>query len=290
MNFLISFLLSLCRANLSNDYFTNRQDRYIVFRNCKPLCDYFDELVETISTFSFQLSPNDTVAMRQDFKSHPYLKSSKIDFNKEAGSLLKSFMKKYVTVGDCSRVIDNDGDTYAREIFCAESINKLRESTTRSVNSSSALSSQSTSCQSQKNNIQTPSKTTSNPTSCTIQTSHSSSSNLSCSSETIDTLIFPLLQMKTMGIDQDEIVTSNILGTAPKDASMVLATAYFNLTDGYWEALCGNYCKDNHLIMAHPKAMGFYNASGMAGKISNIIPDFIHKVLKDKNNTVKHRF
>lgn len=250
---------------MSNDYFTNRQDRYIVFRNCKLLCDYFDELVETISTFSFQLSPNDTVAMRQDFRSHPYLKSTKNDFNKEAGSLLKAFMKKYVTVDNSSRIVDNDGNHHSREIFCAESIKKLHESTTKNVNSSSSKSLSPQASQSLKGDIKTSSETRleMSPTSCSSNTIESPLP----SSETSNTLIFPLLQMKTMGIHQDEIVTSNILGTAPKDACMVLATAYFNLTDGYWKALCENNCKDNRLIMAHPKAMGFYNAPGMAGKI-----------------------
>ena len=35
----------LSGANLSNDYFTDRQDRYIVFRNCGELADYFSGLV-----------------------------------------------------------------------------------------------------------------------------------------------------------------------------------------------------------------------------------------------------
>ena len=243
---------------MSKDYFTNRQDRYIVFRNCKPLCDYFDELVETISTFSFQLSANDTVSMRQDFKFHPYL-SSKYDFNKEASFLLKAFMKKYVTVSHYSSVTNDNNKSHSPEIFSAESINKLQESTVRNVSSSS-------------------SKYVNN------KFDSANSSNSSCSSKTLDTLIFPLLQMKTMGIDQDEVVTSNILGTAPKNASLVLATAYFNLTDGYWNALCENDCKNNLLIMAHPKAMGFFNAPGMAGKILNIIY-CLQKKMFEKRNT-----
>ena len=45
------------RANLSNDYFTNRQDRYHLFSS-KDITDYFFRLHETISRLSFLVSPN----------------------------------------------------------------------------------------------------------------------------------------------------------------------------------------------------------------------------------------
>ncbi|KAF9581868.1 CDP-diacylglycerol--glycerol-3-phosphate 3-phosphatidyltransferase [Lunasporangiospora selenospora] len=41
-------------ANMSNDYFTNRQDRYIVFNN-KDITDYYRDLVSTVSGFSYTL-------------------------------------------------------------------------------------------------------------------------------------------------------------------------------------------------------------------------------------------
>lgn len=45
-----------CRANLSRDYFVDRQDRYTWFKNCPQLTNYFAELVSTASTHSFSLS------------------------------------------------------------------------------------------------------------------------------------------------------------------------------------------------------------------------------------------
>ncbi|KAK4057730.1 CDP-diacylglycerol--glycerol-3-phosphate 3-phosphatidyltransferase [Microbotryomycetes sp. JL221] len=47
-------------ANLSNDYFTNRQDRYIEFTNNQPIADYFDQLVKLTNSFSFQTLAQDT--------------------------------------------------------------------------------------------------------------------------------------------------------------------------------------------------------------------------------------
>jgi CDP-diacylglycerol--glycerol-3-phosphate 3-phosphatidyltransferase len=49
---------SACRANLSNDYFTNRQDRYHVFSS-REITDYFHTLHRTVSSLSFLVKPSD---------------------------------------------------------------------------------------------------------------------------------------------------------------------------------------------------------------------------------------
>nr|CAG4635554.1 EOG090X08SX [Artemia franciscana] len=49
-------------ANLSEDYFTNRQDRYVLLEDCEELADFYDDLVEIVSTFSFQLDSDDQTA------------------------------------------------------------------------------------------------------------------------------------------------------------------------------------------------------------------------------------
>jgi phosphatidylserine/phosphatidylglycerophosphate/cardiolipin synthase-like enzyme len=37
--------LVISGANLSDTYFTNRQDRYVVFRNARALCDYYSDFL-----------------------------------------------------------------------------------------------------------------------------------------------------------------------------------------------------------------------------------------------------
>lgn len=44
------------RANLSSDYFTNRQDRYHVFRS-KTLTDYYERVHDAVSSMSFDVQP-----------------------------------------------------------------------------------------------------------------------------------------------------------------------------------------------------------------------------------------
>lgn len=60
----------LLRANLSNDYFTNRQDRYIVIRNSPQLCNFFESLIDTISEYSFKTNENGEVSY--DNEHHPF--------------------------------------------------------------------------------------------------------------------------------------------------------------------------------------------------------------------------
>ncbi|CAO0799778.1 unnamed protein product [Mucor circinelloides] len=46
----------LSGANLSTDYFTNRQDRYMIFDNQKALTCYYHDLLKLVSDCSYQLS------------------------------------------------------------------------------------------------------------------------------------------------------------------------------------------------------------------------------------------
>ncbi|KAI9476328.1 MAG: hypothetical protein EXX96DRAFT_576727 [Benjaminiella poitrasii] len=47
----------LSGANLSTDYFTNRQDRYMMFNEQPELSSYYHDLLQLVSDFSYQLTP-----------------------------------------------------------------------------------------------------------------------------------------------------------------------------------------------------------------------------------------
>ncbi|XP_077300552.1 phosphatidylglycerophosphate synthase 1 isoform X2 [Arctopsyche grandis] len=51
-------------ANLSNDYFTNRQDRYVMIED-KRLADFYANLVSVVQSLSFQLQKDGSVMMEQ---------------------------------------------------------------------------------------------------------------------------------------------------------------------------------------------------------------------------------
>ncbi|XP_049633158.1 CDP-diacylglycerol--glycerol-3-phosphate 3-phosphatidyltransferase, mitochondrial [Suncus etruscus] len=64
--------LVLSGANLSDSYFTNRQDRYVFLRDCPEVADFFSELVGAVGDVSLQLQANDTVQVVEGMV-HPYL-------------------------------------------------------------------------------------------------------------------------------------------------------------------------------------------------------------------------
>lgn len=59
------------RANLSDSYFTNRQDRYILLQGCSEVANFFNELVKAVGDVSLQLEPDDTIHIEEGME-HPY--------------------------------------------------------------------------------------------------------------------------------------------------------------------------------------------------------------------------
>ncbi|XP_063817381.1 CDP-diacylglycerol--glycerol-3-phosphate 3-phosphatidyltransferase, mitochondrial isoform X2 [Pseudophryne corroboree] len=61
----------LSGANLSDSYFTNRQDRYILLQGCSEVADFFSELVGAVGDVSLQLHPDDSTQI-EEMMVHPY--------------------------------------------------------------------------------------------------------------------------------------------------------------------------------------------------------------------------
>ena len=94
------------RANLSADYFTNRQDRYIEIKNCSQLANFFHNLVSTVRAFSLQLQPDNTTKMGENFPLHP---TKGFDggnkFKAEAGRRVSKFLQNQKEKNDCSDLL-----------------------------------------------------------------------------------------------------------------------------------------------------------------------------------------
>lgn len=82
--------LVITGANLSNDYFTNRQDRYYVIKD-KKLTDFYCGLVKKVQSFSLQLDKHDNIKLHRGWKHLPY-KGSHFGFVEEARTLIKNFI------------------------------------------------------------------------------------------------------------------------------------------------------------------------------------------------------
>lgn len=81
------------RANLSNDYFEKRQDRYIWIQNCESLCDFFASLIGLVSSFSFQVDKSGSLTYPHD-KNHPVF-SSKDNFGQELSTKINNLLNDF---------------------------------------------------------------------------------------------------------------------------------------------------------------------------------------------------
>ncbi|MGH0119443.1 UNVERIFIED_CONTAM: hypothetical protein FKN15_024186 [Acipenser sinensis] len=185
--------LIISGANLSDSYFTNRQDRYILLRDCAELADFFSELVGAVGDVSLQLQPDDTVQVKEGMV-HPYK--------------------------------DNHSE------FCTAASKRIMQVVARSRQQLSASTTEDT------QRRQGPG----------------------------DTLVFPLVQMKPLGIGLDETVTMRLLTEAGDDSRVFLASGYFNLTRAYMELVLGTRA-DYRILLASPEVNGFFGAKGVAGAI-----------------------
>lgn len=76
-------------ANLSNDYFTNRQDRYIVI-NDKHLSDFYFNLISKVQEFSLRVTSDFEVGLHPNWKISPY-EGTKLDFVAKARELVGEY-------------------------------------------------------------------------------------------------------------------------------------------------------------------------------------------------------
>ncbi|KAG5889305.1 hypothetical protein JTB14_031951 [Gonioctena quinquepunctata] len=179
--------LIISGANLSNDYFTNRQDRYYKIKD-KQLCDFYCGLINQVQKFSLQMDKNNNVELHSNWKWSPY-DGNQIEFVERAGDMVEQ---------------------YFIDVMKNQSV---------------------------------------------------------CRQEGLDTWIFPMIQMGQLGVEQDAQITEKIFAEAPIGSRLKIASGYFNLTHQYMDTLIRKSKAHCDILMAHPKANGFFGAKGPAGGI-----------------------
>ncbi|KAI9473058.1 hypothetical protein BX667DRAFT_470817 [Coemansia mojavensis] len=195
-------------ANLSRDYFTNRQDRYMQI-DSRQFTNYFAGLVHTIGQFSFHMRAGDRVASYRlempDEMADP-TQEPRV-FVREANERMALFLEK-------------------AEIEHAMA-----------------------------------------------------ASNVGVS----DTLVIPTVQMRQLGITQDEAHMSEFFHLIHKFAQShecrsLMASAYFNFSDQYKRSILDSASRWDVLV-ASPQANGFYTAKGISQFIPNMYSIIEHEFL-----------
>ena len=90
--------------------------------------------------------------------------------------------------------------------------------------------------------------------------------------DSVDTVVFPTVQMGVYGITQDCDLTSSILRAGGEGSSYHFATGYFNLTERFMRDIMETRSRYG-LLMAHPEANGFLGARFPIGGIPHAYTD-----------------
>lgn len=102
-------------ANLSNDYFTNRQDRYIMITD-KHVSDFYAELIQKVQNFSLLVSANGEHSAHPNGKNLLPYKGSHTEFINNARNLVESFLSTAKQTQQ-SRMLQSDKSTADTWIF-----------------------------------------------------------------------------------------------------------------------------------------------------------------------------
>lgn len=102
-------LKSCVRANLSKDYFSNRQDRYMIFERHQKLSSYYHELLNVVGSLSYQLIPRkDGYSLQlSDGTADPVRDSAR--FKAQARDRLFAFINRHLE--DVTEEEEDDADT-----------------------------------------------------------------------------------------------------------------------------------------------------------------------------------
>uniref|UniRef100_A0A1B0DQC2 CDP-diacylglycerol--glycerol-3-phosphate 3-phosphatidyltransferase n=1 Tax=Phlebotomus papatasi TaxID=29031 RepID=A0A1B0DQC2_PHLPP len=98
-------------ANLSNDYFTNRQDRYIMIEN-KPLADFYAGLVNKVQEFSLQVSSKDAQPKLHKSWQHLPYEGTQSEFAQEARHRIFSYFSDVIERQNSAMDLEKDADTW----------------------------------------------------------------------------------------------------------------------------------------------------------------------------------
>jgi CDP-diacylglycerol---glycerol-3-phosphate 3-phosphatidyltransferase len=101
--------------------------------------------------------------------------------------------------------------------------------------------------------------------------------------EITDTYVIPTVQLPFLKINQDCVLTEQILKLSLENRfSMLLCTAYFNLADNY-EVLLEKFLESSiplELIVASPKSNSFYGSKGLKKYIPAIYESLLYQFYK----------
>jgi len=266
----------LAGANLSTDYFVNRQDRYVFFEGATSLSDYFYDLALTLTKISYQLAPHHTlIPSGPDPTTNPY------QFRKTAFHALDTFLTNW----------------YARTQPLRDQLNefsdmKLREEKNESLQSES---------ESESKSSFKPINTEINSSSQNDKISENGNEIKSIKEakkipklpKDTDTIIIPMLQMKQLHIQENERLMAIIMDIIDSNSdywkNIFITSGYLNFTNEF-KKLLSEVHADVDILCAAPQANSFYKGAGLSGYIPAVYTYFERQIHDESSNIKIHEY
>ncbi|ORX44396.1 hypothetical protein BCR36DRAFT_586248 [Piromyces finnis] len=245
--------LILAGANLSTEYFEQRQDRYVFFGNATSLSDYFYDLAITLTKISYQLAPQHTL-----IPSGPDPTTNPVQFRQTAFHALDSFLSNW----------------YARTQALRDQLNEFADMNlkeqSKSDDTESTLTNQSDVEYDNDCDMYSAVSDMSEETT-TIETKEPENTNkLPKLSKDTDTIVIPMLQMKQLNIRENERLMEVIMNIIDSNSdywkNLFITSGYLNFTNEFKKVL-NEINTEVDIVCAAPQANSFYKGSGLSANI-----------------------
>jgi CDP-diacylglycerol--glycerol-3-phosphate 3-phosphatidyltransferase len=257
--------LLLSGANLSNDYFTNRQDRYVLFRDVPDLASYAHNLV-----LGIQNVPG----------SHKLRADGQIIMNPTDPYAPAPTNVAFAPAGSGATNTPSATGSNAPLLLNAAALPKIKPAPLPTPMDSYIFGKKLLSVLSKASNkSKAPELTTD------LEPPGSA-------------VVVPRLQMGPLGLTDDEEATEALLEQMPPATAVSavrgvlhMATGYFNMTPRYEGALVRSRPDTSaHIVTAGPKANGFHGGHSISGGIpvaySEMVREFVETVARYKRQHV----
>ncbi|CAO1623967.1 unnamed protein product [Sympodiomycopsis kandeliae] len=215
-------------ANLSTDYFTNRQDRYVHLKKNKMLSIYLHSLMLVTARFSYGLH-SDSIGCGDGTSRHPHHSSYRIEWDQG---------KRLLLAETCDGSISEDGslgDTHSdhREYHFESSAGNAIQSHTHRW-----------------------------------KTNTSSDQERDPANSGCDTTIVPLIQMGPLNIQQETQSMPIFFSQLSSPSQVDMTSGYFSLFPAYKSLLLSLPSDiHTNIIAAAPISNGFYGSKGISRHI-----------------------
>lgn len=278
----------LSGANLSDWYFENRHDRWVIFNEQPELCDFYDRLCKRVMTIgsSYQM-----ILINRDNKGNWNNDSNgnRVYYHyiepKKLGTELTQLTNNFIDFENNHEIIPEGKWSSRWKIFKNtifqenKFMNTIKHWWSLEIASKPLFDNEIRSQYDWNNNTNTNSNQEFSHIDIIIdqnnslidnQVNESENNNSNESFPQVPTYLFPTLQLGSFNINYDRSMTNHLLRSMEGFSKAFLSSAYFNFTSEYTSSVLNSKCNSIQVVTSSPRCNGFFGSQGSSRFIPNI--------------------